>query len=145
MKSYSAVGDMAYSLLFDRLIGYDNGLSGIEVDVELRLADSQIRLKAKIDTGASFCIFSRETGKRLGIKIEDGFLKSFLTPTGSFRAYGHWVTLVVDTFEFDSQVFFAEKEGFAPSVLGRQGWLDRVHLAIIDYKGSLFLSHVDEV
>lgn len=135
---------MAYSLIFDRLIGYDNGRSGIEVDVELRLTDAQARLKAKIDTGASFCIFSREYGERLGIKIDDGFLKSFLTPTGSFEAYGHWVTLVVHDFEFDSQVFFAEKEGFVPNVLGRQGWLDRIQLAIIDHKGSLYISHIEE-
>src|SRR5436190_7492785 len=99
---------------------------------------------AKIDTGSSFCIFSREYGEQLGIKIEEGFLKKFLTPTGSFRAYGHWVMLVVDRFEFDSQVFFAEKDGLSPNVLGRQGWLDRIQLAIIDYKGQLFVSHVKE-
>lgn len=131
---------MAYSLVFDTLLGYDNGRSGIEVDVELRLADAQVRLKAKIDTGASFCIFSRDYGERLGITIGDGFLKSFLTPTGSFQAYGHWVTLVVDIFEFDSQVFFAERESFAPNVLGRQGWLDRIQMAIIDHKVSFYLT-----
>lgn len=92
-------GDMAYSLTFETLINYDNGRSGIEVDVELRLAESQVRFAAKIDTGASFCIFSREYGERLGFVIEDGFLKSFITPTGSFQAYGHWVTLVVDKFD----------------------------------------------
>ncbi|NOT46974.1 MAG: hypothetical protein HOP17_04395 [Acidobacteria bacterium] len=144
MKSFLAAGDMAYSLTFDRLIGYDNGRSGIEVDVELRLSDAQVGFKAKIDTGASFCIFSREYGERLGIKIEDGFLKSFLTPTGSFQAYGHWVTLVVDILEFDSQVFFSREEGFFPNVLGRQGWLDRIQLAIVDHKGSLFVSGVDD-
>lgn len=135
---------MAYSLLFDRLIPYDNGRTGIDVDVELRLADAKVGFQAKIDTGASFCIFPREHGERLGIAIEEGFLKRFLTPTGSFQAYGHWVTLVVDSFEFDSQVFFAEKEGFAPGVLGRQGWLDRVQLAIVDHKGILYLSHVEQ-
>lgn len=143
MSNFLAAGNIAYSLLFDRLIAYDNGRTGIEVDVELRLADAQVRLNAKIDTGASFCIFSREHGERLGIAVEEGFLKRFLTPTGSFQAYGHWVTLVVDSFEFDSQVFFAEKEGFARGVLGRQGWLDRVQLAIIDHKGSLYVSHVE--
>lgn len=135
---------MAYSLVFDRLIHYDNGRSGIEVDVELRLSDAQVRFKAKIDTGATFCIFSREYGESLGIKIEEGFRKMFLTPTGSFQAYGHWVTLIMDSFEFDSQVFFSHEEGFSPNVLGRQGWLDRIQPAIIDHKGSLFISRVDE-
>ncbi len=96
---------MAYSLVFDTRINYNNGRSGIEVDVELRLADTRVRLKPKIDTGASFCIFSREHGELLGIKIDDGLLKNFLTPTGSFQAYGHWVTLVVDKFEFDSHAW----------------------------------------
>jgi hypothetical protein len=89
--------------------------------------------------------FLKGIWRTLGIKIDEGFLKTFLTPTGSFEAYGHWVTLIVDRFEFDSQVFFVGKEGFARSVLGRQGWLDRIQLAIIDHKGSLFISPVEEV
>jgi hypothetical protein len=42
-----------------------------------------------------------------------------------------------------STVYFAKDESFTRNVLGRQGWLDRVKLGLIDYEGRLFLSKYD--
>ncbi len=39
-----------------------------------------------------------------------------------------------------STVYFAKEESFTRNALGRQGWLDRVRLGLIDYEGKLFLS-----
>lgn len=33
---------------------------------------------------------------------------------------------------------------FPRNVLGRQGWLNQVRLALIDYDGKLFLSHYND-
>jgi hypothetical protein len=62
------------------------------------------------------------------------------TATGTFKAYGHSVTLSVLGNSFDVMVYFAEHEGFGRNVLGRRGWLDRVRLGLIDYEGKLYLS-----
>ncbi|MDQ3748421.1 MAG: retropepsin-like domain-containing protein [Acidobacteriota bacterium] len=134
---------MPYELEFEKLVNYDSGKSGITVSVELRLGLESVTFEAKIDTGASFCIFAREYGEQLGIRIEEGFLRYFNTTTGSFRAFSHGVTLRTEGFEFGSQVFFAADENFQTNVLGRHGWLDRVIIAINDYDGKLYLSRYE--
>lgn len=131
---------MSYELVFEKLVNFDIDKAGISVNVELRLGNDSVNFGASIDTGASFCIFAREFGEKLGISIEEGFLRYFNTTTGNFRAYGHSVTLITEGFEFDSQVFFAADESFQTNVLGRRGWLDRLIIAINDYDGKLYLS-----
>lgn len=134
---------MAYTLEFEKLVGFDTHKTGISLNVELRLSADFIRFEAKIDTGASFCIFARKYAEELGIRVEEGFLRYFNTTTGRFRAFGHNVTLVVEDFSFDSQVYFAADESFNTNVLGRRGWLDQMIIAVNDYDGKLYLSRYE--
>lgn len=134
---------MSYELEFEKLVNYDTAKIGITISVELRLGLESVTFEAKIDTGASFCIFAREYGEKLGLSIKDGFLRYFNTTTGGFRAFGHGITLITEGFEFGSQVFFAADENFQTSVLGTHGWLDRVIIGINDYEGNLYLSRYE--
>lgn len=134
---------MPYKIEFEKLVNFDTDKTGISLNVELRLNSESVIFEAKIDTGASFCIFAREYGEKLGLQIEAGFLRHFNTTTGSFRAYSHGVTLVAEDFEFDSQVFFAADKSFQTNVLGRRGWLDRMIIGINDYDGKLYLSRYE--
>ena len=131
---------MAHQLSFERLIAYDPGEAGITVDVALSFFDERVTFTAKVDTGASYCIFERRHGEALGLDIESGLLQPISTATGRFITYGHEVTLVMAGFAFDSMVYFAADVGFTRNVLGRHGWLDRVVLGIVDYEGKLLLS-----
>jgi predicted aspartyl protease len=131
---------MAYQLSFERLISYDAGQSGITVDTTLKLAEKSVSLVAKVDTGASYCIFERKHALSLGLSIESGLKQPISTATGRFLTYGHEVALVVGGFEFDSIAYFAADAGLERNVLGRHGWLDRVILGVVDYEGKLLLS-----
>lgn len=62
------------------------------------------------------------------------------TATGSFRAFGHELTLTVMEIETVSTVYFAESDEFDRNVLGRIGWLDRLKLGLIEPEGKLYLS-----
>ena len=62
------------------------------------------------------------------------------TATGTFKAFGHELTLSVLGIETVSTVYFAENEYFDRNVLGRIGWLDRLKLGLIEQEGKLFLS-----
>ena len=75
--------------------------------VLLRLAGREAFCLAKIDTGASNCIFRRFQGELLDLDIERGDPRDFSTATGSFKAYGHAVTLIVAGMKLDSVVYFA--------------------------------------
>jgi hypothetical protein len=133
-----------HQLEFDELYFYNTLKTGITLPVLLRLDALKTSVEAKLDTGASHCIFQRFHGEYLGLEIEKGELLSFETVTGSFRAFGHEVSMKVLETEFLSTVYFAENENFAKNVLGRQGWLDRVKLGLIDYEGKLFLGEYNK-
>jgi hypothetical protein len=131
---------MAHQLSFERLIAYDPGEAGITVDIALSLFEQRVAFTAKVDTGASYCIFERRHGESLGLDIENGLLQPISTATGRFTTYGHEVILEVAGFAFDSLIYFAEDADFTRNVLGRHGWLDRVVLGVVDYEGKLLLS-----
>ena len=134
---------MVYKLEFEKLTCYDAGKSGISVNVELQLDRLLTTFEAKIDTGSTYCIFERKHGEKLGLKIETGLRETISTASGSFWAFAHQLTLVVENFEFDSTVYFAQDENFSRSVLGRHGFLDRVIIGINDYDGKLYLSRYE--
>lgn len=131
-------------IVFDISHFYNTLETGITVPISLYFGENNVDFKAKIDTGSTHCIFERIHGENLGLDIERGFRESFGTATGSFIAYGHSVVISVLNIETESVVYFAEAEGYMRNVLGRQGWLDRVKLGLIDYEGKLFLSSYNE-
>lgn len=135
---------MTENINFDELYFYDTLKKGITVPVYLKYDGQITDLKAKIDTGAENCIFERKHGELLGIEIESGELQTFSTATSNFLTYAHEVTINVLDVETVSTVYFAKEESFTRNVLGRQGWLDRVKLGLIDYEGKLFLSEYNK-
>lgn len=131
---------LPYSLTFDVLHRYDPAFPGIDVPVVLSSGSETIKTMAKLDTGASFCIFKREHGEALGLDIETGVPQSIGTATESFVAYGHHVSLSALSVHSDVLVFFAANPGFRRNVLGRRGFIERIRLAVIDYEGELYAS-----
>jgi hypothetical protein len=131
-------------LTFRKLYLYDLAELGIAVPVLLTSGSRQTELKAKLDTGASGCIFARIYGEELGLDIEGGTPQRVSTVTGSFLTYGHPVTLSVLDIAFDTTVYFAEDAGFNRSVLGREGWLDHLRLGLVEYEGKLYLSDYND-
>lgn len=131
---------MSYRLSFSESLSYDAGKPGITIPVTLRLDRAQVDCEAKIDTGATFCIFARSYGEQLGLNVADGLRQVMGTVTGSFVVYLHEVDFSVAGLEFSAFVAFAEEEGFRRNVLGRRGFLEQVTLGLVDYEGKLYLS-----
>ena len=131
---------MAFTLEFDNEILFNVNKTGIEVPVWLYRGDAAVSFNAKIDTGASSCIFECIHGEMLGLNIEDGTPENFSTNVGSFTAFGHNVTVSVADIALDSTVFFYAEDVSKRNVLGKKGWLNKLKIGIIDYDGKLFLS-----
>ena len=131
---------MPETIEFDVVHEYSLFEVGITLKTILRNGDLSVYFDAKIDTGSTFCIFSRHHGEGLGLEIESGIPVNIGTATGSFPAYGHRVEMEVLGLKFDSTVYFAEGDYFDRDVLGRIGWLDRVKLGLVEREGKLFLS-----
>lgn len=129
---------------FAQLHEYDAGQPGISLDVTLRLAHETVTVRAKLDTGATDCVFARQYGEQLGLTIENGERLQLSTPTGTFIAYCHPVTIEVLGYRFDIGACFAAEESFQRNVLGRHGFLEQVRLGLVDYEGKLYVSSYNE-
>lgn len=122
---------------------YKDDDEGIPLPVRLSYAGTVIDVLAKVDTGATVCLFSYEDGVDLGIPIEQGIPLRLGGLTGSLEAFGHEVTLQTGDIAFQSLVYFAKFPGLRRNLLGRQGWLRNLKLAVIDYDNLLYLSAYD--
>jgi hypothetical protein len=135
---------MPETLTFQHVYQYSLRAVGITVPVRLDYAGKYAEFTAKVDTGASYCIFSRFHGEELGLNIEQGTPEEISTVMGNFQVYGHPVTLTVLGLALDTTVYFAADEHFTRNVLGRQAWLNLGRLGLVDYEGTLYLSHYDD-
>jgi hypothetical protein len=133
-----------HNLIFSALHLYDAGEPGITLPVGLRNGASSVDLIAKLDTGASYCIFRRDYVGLLGIDLETGAKEIIGTANSFFIAYGHEVTILALGFEFQATVYFAEDYSVTRNVLGRQGWLDRIKLGLVDYDGELYVGDYND-
>jgi hypothetical protein len=109
---------MAETLMFRQLFHYPREQIGITIPVRLQWGGKQSVFTAKVDTGASFCIFARVHGEELGLDIEAGRSQRIGTVMGSFLTFAHLVTLSVLEISFETTVYFAEEASFNHNVLG---------------------------
>jgi hypothetical protein len=131
---------MAHTLSFQYQHAYDELRTGIEIPVSLKLGKEVALCQAKIDTGAQVCLFRRELGEELGLEIERGYRIELDSLGGMFTAFGHELTLHTLGMEFESLVFFPANFDLPRNLLGREGWLQKVRLAVVDYDSTLYLS-----
>jgi len=135
---------MSTTFSFNRQYSYAGEDQGIVVPIYLMFGDRKTKVAAKVDTGATYCIFNRGHGEALGLNIEAGHLQRIGTAAGSFNAYGHELTIGCLDYEVHSTVYFAEHAAFSRNVLGRNGWIRNFRLGIIDYDSLIYLSQHDE-
>ena len=129
-------------LTFSQHYRYKDDPSGITIPVTLRYGGEPLRVHAKVDPGASVCLFRREHGEELGIPVEQGELITLDTLNGSLQAYGHELVLQTGGLVFESIVYFAKYPGLRRNLLGREGWLRKSLLAINDNDCVLYLNHL---
>ena len=135
---------MMTKLEFSKKYVYPENEPGITLPVILGYGDRHCNTFAKVDPGAEFCLFKNEIGLKLGLYVEQGIPKTLNTLSGSVEAFEHEVTLQTCEMAFTSFVYFAKYPGLGRNLLGRQGWLRQLRIAIVDYDNTLYLSRYDE-
>ena len=106
----------------------------------LKTGGNKIELLAKIDTGASVCLFEHAYGEALGLRVEDGVRETFATANSRFEAFGHEISIQVLGTETTATVYFFAERSIARNVLGRRGWLDRLRFGLVDYEQAVYLA-----
>lgn len=122
---------------------YTDETEGINIPTYLGYKDQNIVVNAKLDTGATYCLFRNEHARDLGISVEDGIYMVLDTLGGPLEAFGHEVIIQTCDIAFQSVVYFAKYPNLQRNLLGRQGWLRKLRMAIIDYDNLLYLSTYD--
>jgi len=133
---------MSYQLDFKIKYRYQNAPAGIAIPVSLTVGDLSTEVNAKLDTGAEFCFFQREIAEDLGLDVESGDLLRMATLVGSLTAYGHRVKLHTLGLAFESEVFFAAVYGMPRNLLGRRGWLEHLHLALMMDDETIYFNSI---
>jgi len=130
-------------LTFAQEYRYLDKPDGITLLTQLSYGGLTITVNAKVDTGATYCLFRREHGEELGVPVEQGLLVVLDTLGGPLEAFGHEVIIQTSGLIFTSFVCFAKHPGLRRNLLGRQGWLRKLRLAVIDYDNLLYLNTYD--
>ncbi len=123
---------MTTQLTFAEEFRYDDAPVGITLPVTLRYGEKSLRSQAKVDTGAEVCLFRHEHAAALGLQLEQGMPIVLAGLGGSIEAFGHEIILQTGDIAFQSIVYFAKHPGLTRNLLGRQGWLRNLKLAVID-------------
>ncbi len=103
-----------------------------------------VQVDAKLDTGASFCIFEHTYGEMLGLDVERGAPETVSTANGTFRVFGHRLAMTALGFQFEATVYFAADESIRRNVLSRRGFIDQLRLCLIEHDGELYVSKYDD-
>jgi hypothetical protein len=133
-----------YNLTFNERFIYDQADNGIYFDIEL-LADSNnpVSVRAKLDTGADYCVFQRIYADWLDLDIESGNEMLFSTANSGFTAFGHEVNIRFSDIEYTTTVYFVADENFRVSVLGRNGFFNQFQIGLIDQEQLLFIDSLE--
>jgi hypothetical protein len=134
---------MSHYLPFEESFRYPDHPDGIVIPVTLKSGALTQLSQAVVDCGAGVCLFSREVGELLKLKIEEGEYKRLRTLTGGLDSFGHEVSLKTFGLVIESVVYFARDKGLPRNILGRQGWLRKLRFGLIDYDSLLYLGRYD--
>ena len=121
---------------------YDDLKDGVTVPVTLSNGHQEVAADAKVDPGSAVCLFSREIGLSLKLDIESGLYKPLGSLTGSLDAYGHEITITALGIPVNCFVYFARYPGLRRNLLGRQGWLRALRMALVEYENKLYLDRL---
>jgi hypothetical protein len=133
---------MSFSFDFSIEHLYPNLETGITLAVFPTYGDQTEKITAKFDTGADFCVFTKDVAIQLGIPLEAGLRKTFDTSAGLVDTFGHEVSIKSFGHEHTAFVFFAATPGHRRNLLGRQGWIRNFGIALFDYDSALYLQPI---
>ncbi len=128
-----------YPISFELRYQYPSRVEGIFLPVTLRIGQETVSINAAVDTGASFCLFSRSVAEAIGIDVESGLPQTFASAAGHVEAFGHPVQLTVFDMNVEAVVFFFASGNIQKNLLGRRGWLDRILFGVDEYQQTVYL------
>lgn len=92
------------------------------IDVELSNAGKIIKLKALVDSGASFSVFRPEVAEFLGIEIKNGQPVYLTGIGGRILGYTHKLAIKIGGRRFVCKIVFSKEFTVSFNILGRDNF-----------------------
>ncbi|WAC06739.1 MAG: retropepsin-like aspartic protease [Thermodesulfobacteriota bacterium] len=92
------------------------------VDIELIGPKGSLKVKALVDSGATFSIFRKEIADYLGIPIKEGQGLYFQGIKGKITGYLHQVPVNINREKFDCIIAFSPDLEISLNILGRNNF-----------------------
>jgi hypothetical protein len=109
------------------------------VEVTLRKGKKLIRIKALVDSGASFSIFRSEIAQELGVDLEKGKKIYLVGIGGRILGYLHKVSLSLGNKTFLCKVVFSSEYNVSFNLLGRDNFFLPFIISFIEKKRKLII------
>jgi hypothetical protein len=81
-----------------------------------------------------------EVGENLGIDVPTGIPKSMGSLTGTLETFGHEIAIQSCGVAVQSVAYFAKYHSLPRNLLGRNGWIRKLRLSVVDYDNTIYLS-----
>jgi len=108
-------------------------------EVTLRKGKKIIRIKALVDSGASFSVFRPEIAQELGIDIEKGKKIYLVGIGGRILGYLHKVSLTVGNKNFLCKIIFSSEYNVSFSLLGRDNFFLPFVISFFEKKRKILI------
>jgi hypothetical protein len=130
--------DRLISLDFDVDLEYEETSAGMLVPIRLIHGDRSVELSAWLDTGAADCLFDRFYADILGL-AGSGVERDYRTVTGSFKAFGHEVTIETLGLQWPALGVFLHYGKSRPRICRSPRLAGSSPPCIVHYEQRLFL------
>ncbi|MDP3764163.1 MAG: retropepsin-like aspartic protease [bacterium] len=112
------------------------------VEITLNHQEKEITVKALVDSGASFSVFSPEIAEYLGIKLAKG-KKVYLTGIGGrILGYIHSVALTLGNKTFPCKIVFSPEFKVSFNLLGRDNFFTPFVISFIEKRKKVVVADV---
>lgn len=92
------------------------------IDLKLRGPKAAIKIKALVDSGASYSVFRAEVAEYLGINIEKGRPIYLEGIGGRILGYMHYLPILIGSRVYKSKIVFSRELTVSFNILGRDNF-----------------------
>ena len=94
------------------------------IDLKLKGPRASIKIKALVDSGASYSVFRSEVADYLGVDIEKGKYIYLEGIGGRILGYMHYLTISVGNISYKTKIIFSRELTVSLNILGRDNFFE---------------------
>lgn len=109
------------------------------IEIELKNHSQSLKVKALIDSGASFSVFRPEIAEALGIKIDKGKAVYLSGIGGRILGYLHIVEVTLGKEVFPCKIVFSPEFTVSFNLLGRNNFFVPFQISFLEKKKKILI------